>query len=176
MRRRRDSQRPLEGRRAGTRPEPAFKKRLRPVDDHLRGIEIVLRSQPVAFRACAIRRIEAERPRLELRHRNAAIGARQLFRVHVLLAAHHRDRHQAAREFQRRLDRLLQSLRDSAFQQQPVDDDLDRVILPPVERHRLIEIYKVAIHARADVALLARTSRVPSCTRPSARAPPARGP
>ena len=49
---------------------------------------------------------------------------------------------------------MLEALRDSAFQQQAVHDDFDRMIFPAVERDGLINIHQVAIHARADVTFL----------------------
>src|SRR4029077_553391 len=60
---------------AGAGPKAALKQRLRPVHNYFRGIEIVLRSKSVTLRARAVRRIETERARLELRDRNAAVLA-----------------------------------------------------------------------------------------------------
>ena len=51
-----------------------------PIHDYFRRIEIVFRAEAVAFRASAIGRIEAERTRLELRHRNTAIRDKPAFR------------------------------------------------------------------------------------------------
>ena len=152
--RRGDAQRALQIGGTGAGAEAAFEQRLGPIHDHFRRIEIVFRAEAVAFGACAVGRIEAEGTRLELRNRNAAIGAGELLGIDVLFAADHRDRDEAAGQLQRGFDGLLEALRDAIFQQQTVHHDFDGVILAAVERDRLIEIHQIAIHARADVAFL----------------------
>ena len=138
----------------GAGAKAAFEKRLGPIHDHFRGIEIVFRAEAVTFGARAVGRIEAEGARLELRNGNAAVGAREFFGIDVLLAADDDDGDEAAGELQRGFDGLFEALRDAIFQQQAIHDDFDGVILAAVERDRLIEIDEVAIHARADVAFL----------------------
>ena len=108
----------------------------------------------MTFGASAIGRIEAEGARLELRNGNAAIRAGELFGIDVLFAADDDDGDEAAGEFQRGFDGLLEALRDAIFQQQAIHDDFDGVILAAVERDGFVEIDEVAIHARADVAFL----------------------
>ena len=94
---------------AGTRSgaEAALEKRARPIHDHLRGIEIVARTEAVAHGAGPVRGIEAERARLQLRHGNAAIAAGQFFRVNFLGASDDGDGDESFGEFQRRRQRLL---------------------------------------------------------------------
>ena len=146
-------QRALQICRARGGAKPPFEQRLRPIDNHLRRIEIVFRAETVAFRAGAVRRIETERTRLKLRNRNSTIRARQFFGIDVLFPAHHRDGDEAAGELQSGFDRLLQALRDAIFQQQPVDDHFDGVVFPPIKGHRLVNTHQVAIDARPHVAL-----------------------
>ncbi len=81
VRRRRNLQLVNQILRRRTRPQPAIKQRLRPVGNHLRRIEIVLAAQPVALRASSIHAVERKRPRLQLRHADAAIRTRQLLRI-----------------------------------------------------------------------------------------------
>ena len=108
----------------------------------------------MAFGARPVRRIEAERARLELRDGDAAIRTCEFLGIDVLFSADDGNCDQAAREPQRRLNRLLEALRDAIFQQEPVNDDFDRVIFAAIERNRLVEIHQVAVDARADEAFL----------------------
>ena len=157
-------------------PKAAFEERLGPIHDHLGRIEIVFRAEPVAFRACAVGRIEAERARLELRNGNAAIGAGEFFRIFVLLAADHGNRDEPARELQRGFDGLFEPLRDAAFQQQPVHHNFDGVILAAVERRRARRDLRARHRCARGRSPPWRTFRVPSCIRLCGREPPARGP
>ncbi len=76
-----------------SRPQAAIQQGLRPVADHLRGIEIVLAAQPVTLRASSVHAVERERTRFEQRHVNAAIRARQFLRIQLLFAIDHRHLH-----------------------------------------------------------------------------------
>src|SRR5580698_2710867 len=154
VRRRRNPQSLLQIRRAGAGAETSFKKRLAPIDDYLRWIKLVVRAEAVAFGTSAIRRVKAERTRLKLRYRDAAVRARQLLRIDVFFAPDNNDGDQSTRQFERGLDGLLQTLRDAALQQHAVDENFNCVILAAVERRRLVEIYKLTIDARADVTVL----------------------
>ena len=138
--------------RTGAGAQASFEKRLGPVHDHFGGIEIIFRTEAVAFGASAVRRIETEGARFELRNGNAAIRAGQFLGVYVFITADDGDGYQASGKFQRVFDGLFQALRDAVFQQQAVHDDLDGVILAAVERNRFVQIDEVAIHAGAHVA------------------------
>ena len=144
----------LEHRRAGAGAKSAVEERARPIDNHARGIEIVFRAEAVAGRASAVRRIEAERSRLELRNGDAAVGAGQLFGKDVVGAADDRNRDKSRRQLQRRRDRLLEARGDSGLHQQPIDHHFDRVILPLVEHRNFVELHQLAVDARAEVAVL----------------------
>ncbi len=78
---------PFEKRGAGAGAEATVEERTRPVDDDAGGIEIIFGAETVAGGACAVRRIEAEGARLELRDGNAAIGTGEFFGEDVVLAA-----------------------------------------------------------------------------------------
>ena len=51
-------------------------------------------------------------------------------------------------------DRLLQALGNATLEQQPVDNNLDGVILAPVERNGFVKRTQLAIDARAQEAIL----------------------
>ena len=147
-------ERAFQVRRAGTWPQASFKQRPRPVRNHLGRVEIVFRAEAVARRASAVGRVEAERPRLELRHRDAAIGAGQFLRIHLLGAADHRHGHQAPRQLQRCGNRKLEALGDAGLHQQAVHNDFDGVVLALVQANRLVELPQFAIDARANEPIL----------------------
>ena len=107
----------------------------------------------MTFLAGAVRTIEGERARLQLRNAGAAFGARQFLRVQAFLAVDHDDQHQAVGEFGGGLDGRLQALLDPRLYQQPVHHYFDGVILAFVERDLLVERTQHAIDARADKAL-----------------------
>src|SRR6185437_7450262 len=65
----------LEDGGAGAGTEAAVEEGTSPVRDDSCGIEVVLGAKAITGGTCAIGRIEAERTRLELRDRNAAIRA-----------------------------------------------------------------------------------------------------
>ena len=142
-------ERALKIRGAAAGAESAFEERLGPVDDDFSGIEIVFRAEAVAFGACAVGRIEAERTRFQRGNGNAAVGAGEFFGVHLLFAADNGDGDEAVSEFGGCLDGLFEALGDAFLDQQPVDDDFDGVVAATVERGRLVEIDEFAIDARA---------------------------
>src|SRR6266446_8014201 len=57
-----------------TGAQAAIEYRLRPIDNHLRRIEIVAASKAVAFGTGSVGTVERERSRLELRNADAAVG------------------------------------------------------------------------------------------------------
>ena len=137
---------------AGTRSgaETALEKRPRPIRNHFRGIEIVARTEAVADGAGAVRRIETERARFQLRHGDAAIAARQFLGVNFLGAADDGNGHKTFGEFQRRGQRLFQAPGDAGFHEQAIDDNFDRVIFALIEFRRVVERIQRAVDARAQ--------------------------
>ncbi len=122
-------ERALEDRRAGARTKAAVEEWASPVRDDFGWIEIVFRAETVARRASAVGRIEAEGARLELRDRNSAIGAGKLFGKSMFFAPDDGDGDEAARQFERGGDGLLEARGDALLDEQPVNDDFDGVIL-----------------------------------------------
>ena len=66
---------------ARPRQDRALVDRQRRVRHHELGVDLHLRAEPGAARARAVRRVERERPRLELGHRDAAVQAGEALRV-----------------------------------------------------------------------------------------------
>ena len=137
-----------------TRPQAAIEQRLRPIRDHLRGIEIVAAAEAVAFGTSSIHAVERKRARLELRHADAAIRTGQLLRIKLLIAADHGDLHQPARQLHRQSDRHFQAMLDARLHQQTVDHHFDGVVLALVEIEVVIEVHHFAVDAGAGVAVL----------------------
>ena len=102
-------------------------------------VDLELRAEPRAARARAVRRVEREDPRLELRQRDAVLGAREVLAVEERLAVDHGDPDEPFRERRRRLDRLRQPLPEVGLHHEAVDDDLDRVLELLVEDDLLLE-------------------------------------
>ena len=93
----------------------------------------------MALLASPIRAVERERSRFQVRHALAAVRTSHLLRIDTLRAIHHRHHHQPARQFRRRLDRRFHPLLHARLQEQPVHDDLNRVVAPLVQHDLLIE-------------------------------------
>ena len=138
-------------RRAG--PRPPSSSGLEGSTITLRRIERPRAAQPVALLAGAVRAVEGERPRLQLRNAGAALRAGQLLRIQPLLAVHHRNQHQPVGQLGRRLDGSFQALFDTRLHQQPVHHHLDGVVLALVQRNVFVERAQHAVDARAHEAL-----------------------
>ena len=157
------------------RHDRAVGDRLRAIGNHFPRIDLDLHAETAARRARAVRRVEREQPRLELLEREAAVRARERFAERQLAccflragsSVQHGD--DAGREPQRRLDRVGQALANVRLHHQPVDDDLDRVLLLLVELDLLAQFFDLAVDADAREALFARLPRTASRTRPCGR-------
>ena len=141
--------------RAACRPgdERALADRKRRVGDEQIGVDLLLRAEPRAPRARAVRRVEREDPRLELREADAVLGAREALGERQLLAVDHVDHDEPFRQRDRRLDRLREPRAEIRLHHEPVDDDLDRVLELLVEDDLLLEHPDLAVdlHAREPV-------------------------
>ena len=122
------------------------------VGHHQVGVHLHPGAQPVAVRAGAERRVEGERAGLEL------VGV-----DHVLVGAGHPlgephlavrvvvrgvdevDQHQPGGQPQRGLHRVGQPSLRGRLDRQPVDDDLDRVLLLLVQGRRCVQRVRVAV-------------------------------
>ncbi len=151
----------VEAGRARERPghERAVVDRERRIGHEQVGVDLLLRAEAGAARARAVRRVEREDARLQLRQRHAVIGTGEVLREEHRLAAVERvDEDDALGEAGRGLDRLRQPQSQLAFalHDEPVDDHFDRVLELLVERrHALLEdvLLAVDLHAREPLAL-----------------------
>ena len=136
------------------RDERALLDRQARVGDEQVGVDLELRAEPGAPRTCAVRRVEGEDARLELRQRDAVLGAGEVLREEVVVAVDLVDRDQPFRQRGRGLDRLRQPLAEVRLHHEAVDDDLDRVLELLVEDDLLLEqpLLAVDLHAREAVA------------------------
>ena len=137
------------------RRDRALADRQRRVGHDQLGIDLHLRPEPGAARAGAVRRVEAEDPRLELDQARPVHGARELLastsgprRLSTQL-----DLDQPVGERDRGLDRVRQPLAQLGLHHQPVDDHRDVVLVLLVERDLLVEPPQLAVDLHAAEAL-----------------------
>ena len=141
--------------RGRARSETSLEQRLRPIGDDLCRIEVVLAAQAIALRARPINAVKGERTRLQDRNVDAAFRTGQLRRVQPLLAFDDGDQHQAVGQLHGQLDRLHQPALDARLHQQPIDDQLDGMVLALVELDFFVRnIAQLAVDARAGKSLL----------------------
>ena len=124
-------------------------------DDHV-GIDLELRPEARAARACAVRRVEAEDARRHLGQRHAMLGARELLGVEPALAVDHRDLDEPVRELDRGLDRVGEPLAQVVLHDEAVDHDRDVVLELLVERRRVLDQVRLAVDADAREPLAAQ--------------------
>ena len=110
-----------------------------------RGIEVVHGAKPLAVRTRAVRRVEGEGPGRHLRHADAAVGACEPPGKQAIAAVERVDDDDVVGEVQRDLDRFGQPAFDAGFQDQPIDDDLDRVVAPAIQLDVFVERAKLAV-------------------------------
>ena len=145
--------------RSRSRPQSAIQQRLRPIRNHLGRVEIVKRPKPMALRASAKRRVEAETPRLQLGYIQTAVRASHRGRKKLLFLLGTRRRrtgnqHQAVSHLQRLGHRAFEPFFDPRLQHNPVDDRFNGVILAPVEVYSLSQVAQFAVNSSAKPLLL----------------------
>ncbi len=133
--------------------EAALEEGLRPVGDHLGGVELVAGAEAVAGGAGAVGGVEREAAGLELGHVDAAVGAGQAVGVEALGAVDDGDGDQAAGELQGGVEGSLQALLDAGLDEQAIDHDFDGVVAAAVEAGGLVERAEGAVDAGAGPAL-----------------------
>ncbi len=144
------------------RVERSLGDRQRRVGHDQLGVDDALEAEAVAALAGAVRRVEREDPRLDLRHRSAAVEAREALGVDLLVASLGvLDRDQPVGELRGRLDRLREALADALLHHQAVDHDRDVVLVLLVELDLLVEPPKLAVDHRPRVALRAHLGQHP---------------
>ena len=122
------------------------------VGHDLPGVEVPGGAQSLAGRAGAVRRVEGEGARRHLGHADAAVDAGELAREQAVAAVERVDDDDAVGQVERRLDRLGQPALDARAHDQPVDHDVDGVVLPAVERQVVVEALELAVDARLGEA------------------------
>ena len=130
------------------------------IGHHQVGVDLLADTQPDALRAGAVRRVERERPRLQVVDgQRMAVGAGQLLgeallavRV-VVLAVDELQHHDAVGEAQRGLDRVGEPLLGRRLDGEPVDDHLDVVLLLLLQLGRVGQRMHHAVDPDAAVAL-----------------------
>ena len=142
------------------RRDRAVGQRLRLVGDHALRIEVDHRSEALTVAAGAVRRVEREGARRHLRHAEPAVYAREPPREEAVAAFVRVDDDDVVGEREGGVDRLHQTALDSAAHDQPIDDDIDRVIAPPIELDVLLERSELAVDARLRVAALPQRSEL----------------
>ena len=141
----------------GPGQDRAVVERQRRVRDDQLGVDLHLRPEAGAARAGAVRRVEGEHPRLELRHRRAAVQAHEAIAVGDDLAGVDvLHVHQPLRPRDRGLDRVRQPLAQVRPHHEPVDHDGDVVLVLLVEDDLLLEPAQLAVDLHAREALLAQ--------------------
>ena len=132
---------------------------LRIRDDQV-GVDLLADAKACAFRACTVRRVERERPRLEVVNGQRVpvragqfLGKALLTMRVVVLAVDKLQHHDAVGEIQRRLDRVGQPLLGGRLDRQPVHDHLDVVLLLLLQRRRIGERVHHPVHPDPAVAL-----------------------
>ena len=121
------------------------------------GVDLEPRAETVARLARSVRRVEGEVPGGQFVERDAAERARELLgeRLDVVVALRrgHRDRGDALRELQRLLDRVGRAATDVRLRHEPVDHDLDRVLVRLRQPDRLGQIAHLAVDPGARKSL-----------------------
>ena len=139
--------------RAGPGGDGALGQR-RPVVGHDQGrIEEALHAQPVAGRAGAVRRVEAEQPRFDLLDGEAADRAGEARGEHGAFAAIGvLGIDDAVGHAERGFEAVGQARGDAVADDQAVHDGLDLVLDLAVERRDLADFVEVAVHLDAGEA------------------------
>ena len=135
---------------------PSFTDRSGSGHDQL-GIDLEPGAEAVARLARPVGRVEREVPRRQLVEGQPAVGAGELLGegldLLVALVGDDRDRGDALGQLERLLDRVGDAPADVGLGDQPVDDDLDRVLVGLGEPDRLGEVADLAVDPRARIPL-----------------------
>ena len=153
---------------AAQRPAPrndrALGDGLAAIGDHLPRVDLDLLAEAGARRTRPVGRVERKEARRQLFERESAVDAGEGLAIGQLARrlpgrlGEHRD--DAAREPQRRLDGIGETLADLGLHHEAIDHHLDRVLALLVERDRVAtgarrgtKLLRLAVHANAGEAL-----------------------
>ena len=115
---------------------------------------MLVAAQPSAVGAGAEGAVEGEQARLDVRHPDAAVRTGVLLRHHKLVPVFRRDEDKPLRKAQGGLHGLRDAAPAVRRHLQAVDDHLDVVALPLIQRDVLLQPKDGAVHACTGVALL----------------------
>ena len=101
-----------------------------------------------------MRRVERERTRGHLRHRDAAADTRELAGEELIATVEGVDDNDLVGKRERGLERFGQPSLDTRLDDQSIDDDLDRVVAATIELEVFVERTELTIDARLAVAAL----------------------
>ena len=132
----------------------AIRERLGRIGHDTGRIEVPRRAQTLARRARAMWRVEGKRARRHLGHADAAVDARHLAREQPVALVEAVDDDDVVGQLQGGFDRLGETSLDARAHDQPIDDDLDRVVLLAIELDVVFEGLELAVDARLRVPAL----------------------
>src|SRR5690606_9981681 len=146
-------------RRLAPRQDHALRDRNDRIADHEVRVHLPARAETAARFARAVRRVERELARLQLRQARAAVRAGGTLAEEMagrLLApwAHHL--HDPVGRTERRLDRVRQAAPVLGTNHEAVDHDRDIVVLITVQARRRVQVVDLAVDPDADEALAAK--------------------
>ena len=111
-------------------------------------IEVVHGPEPLALGARPVRRVERKRARRHLGHADAALDAGQLAREQPIATLERVDDDDVVGERERHLNRFGEPALDAGLHDQPIDDDVDGMVAPPIELDVFVERAERAVDAR----------------------------
>ena len=131
---------------ARPRRNRAVGQRLAFIGHHALRIEVHGGTESLTVRARSVGRIERERAGRHLRHADPAINARQAPREQPIAAVERVDDDDVVGQVERNLNRLAQPSFRASTDDQPVHDDLNRMVAPAVQPEVLLERPELAVH------------------------------
>src|ERR1700733_8834987 len=136
------------------RAESAVGQRLRPIGNHLRGIEVIDASQAMTLRACAISAIERKASRLQLGDVESAVRARHRGRIKLFLLACNCGKNQTVGHLQSFGHRGFESLLNPRFENDAIDDGFNGVFFVTFQVNGVGEIAHLTVNAGAEALLI----------------------
>ena len=141
----------------------AFVERLVGVGHHEFGVDCEAESESGAFGACAVGRVERERAWFDLVEFERVpvrachvFGERHAAQRVVLVAVDEIGDHEPVGQSERRFDGVGEALADAVFDDEPVDDDLDGVLLLLRQRDVVGQLAHLPVDECARIAVAAQ--------------------
>ena len=136
------------------RGDRSFRQRQPLVWNDARRIEVVNGAEALTLRARAVRRVEGERARGHLGHADPALRARQPPGEEPIAAFERIDHHDVVGEVQGDLDRLGEPALESRLRDEPIDNDVNRVVATAVEFDLIVQREELAVDSDPREAAL----------------------